>query len=102
MAADVYESLGGAVRRRRDAMGMTQAALAGRIGLGRTSVTNIENGSQKIMLHQLLDLARALHTAPEDLLAEARTGAPGARPTTAPTGAVDGLLLRLDRRGGAR
>ena len=102
MGADLYPAIGEVVRQRSDAIGMTQASLAGRIGLGRTSVTNIENGSQKVMLHQLVDLARALHASPEELLSEARSGAAGARQASPTSGTVDMLLQRLDRRGGAR
>ena len=102
MATDLYERLGGAVRRRREAIGLTQTVLANRIGLGRTSVTNIENGTQKILLHQFLDLARALHASPEDLLADTHTRDAVPVAASASTGQVESLLKRLDRRGGAR
>ena len=49
---------------------MTQASLATEAGLSRSSVTNIENGGQAILLHQLLDVAKALRIEPCDLLAD--------------------------------
>lgn len=60
MADEVYARIGAAIRSERDDAGMTQASLADRAGLKRTSVTNIENGGQAITLRQLLDVARAL------------------------------------------
>ena len=48
--------------------GMTQAELGRRIGLSRTSVTNIEQGRHHVSLHQFLRIATALQVAPEALL----------------------------------
>jgi transcriptional regulator with XRE-family HTH domain len=41
---------------------MTQDALAAIVGLSRTSVTNIERGRQKLLLHTLSRMAAALKT----------------------------------------
>ncbi len=59
MSGDVYAKVGAAIRAKRGDIGMTQSALADRTGLGRTSITNIESGTQSILLHQLLGIARA-------------------------------------------
>ena len=48
--------------------GMTQAELGQRIGLSRTSVTNIECGRHHVSLEQLFLIAEALHIPPEALL----------------------------------
>ena len=48
--------------------GMTQAELGRRIGLSRTSVTNIEQGRHHVSLHQFVRIATALEVAPEALL----------------------------------
>jgi hypothetical protein len=40
------------------------------VGLSRTSIANIEAGRQKILLHQLLDLAAAVEVHPSALLPE--------------------------------
>ena len=53
---------------RRRLEGMTQAELGRRIGLSRTSVTNIEQGRHHVSLHQFLRIATALEVSPEALL----------------------------------
>jgi transcriptional regulator with XRE-family HTH domain len=60
MVPKVYEAIGGAIRRRRELIGMTQATLAQKVGLSRPSITNIERGGQALFVHQILDLSRAL------------------------------------------
>jgi DNA-binding XRE family transcriptional regulator len=47
---------------------LTQQALANKALLTRTSIINIEKGRQQILLHTLVDIARALSIAPADLL----------------------------------
>ena len=67
-AGDTYRALGRIVRERREASDLTQADLAHAIGLGRTSVANIEAGRQSVLVHQLYGLAQALGCEPRDLL----------------------------------
>ena len=57
---DVYSQLGGAIKRRRETLGLTQAAVAPRVGLTRASLANIETGRQKVLLHHVYLLADAL------------------------------------------
>lgn len=66
--ASFYEEFGANLRAARKRAGLTQQELAERIDLTRTSVTNIERGSQRIALHQLFELANALGDDPLDLL----------------------------------
>lgn len=47
---------------------MTQATLGKRVGLSRTSITNIEKGRQHVALHVLYDLATELEVQPEVLM----------------------------------
>jgi transcriptional regulator with XRE-family HTH domain len=68
MAADMYARIGGEIRRRREGLGLSQAQLAEKIGVGRTSITMIERGSQAILVHQLLEIAKALKVSPDKLL----------------------------------
>jgi len=77
---EIYEMFGRRLAAVRDSSGMTQTDLAKLIGLSRASIANIEAGRQKIMLHQLLAMTRALklrspsELIPTDLvLGEART-----------------------------
>jgi transcriptional regulator with XRE-family HTH domain len=57
-----YLQLGQAIRARRERLGLTQTELAERVGLSRTSVTNVERGRQQVLLHQVVDFAKALRT----------------------------------------
>jgi transcriptional regulator with XRE-family HTH domain len=68
---DFYRTVGHLIKTTRDKSGLTQEALASRVGLTRTSITNIEKGRQKLLLHTLCDLASELGVAPAALLPEA-------------------------------
>jgi len=65
-----YVEFGRRVRRAREKIGLTQEALATLVSLTRTSITNIEKGRQKIVIHTLVDLATALKTSCTNLLPE--------------------------------
>jgi len=52
--------VGRRIRATRKAAKLTQEELAERVNLTRTSVTNIEKGRQKLLLHTLVDLAVAM------------------------------------------
>jgi DNA-binding XRE family transcriptional regulator len=47
----LYALLGGQIRNAREAAGLKQEEVAHRVGLERTSITNIEKGTQKPPLH---------------------------------------------------
>ena len=64
----VYRMLGAAIQRTRDALGWTQDDLAQRVGLTRTSITNIEAGRQRVLLHDVEKIAVAFQTTPKALL----------------------------------
>ena len=64
----LYLEFGRLLREARTAADLTQQEVAGRVGLTRTSITNIERGSQHISLHQLFLLANAVGRNPTDLL----------------------------------
>jgi transcriptional regulator with XRE-family HTH domain len=68
MVADMYAQIGAEIRRRREGLGLSQAQLADKVGVGRTSITMIERGAQAILVHQLLDIAKALKISPDKLL----------------------------------
>lgn len=68
---------------RRDLL--TQEALAQKASLTRTSIVNIEKGRQQILLHTLVDIARALGVTPGELLPA--------------TGGVESLLRDAPKKG---
>lgn len=47
---------------------MTQAELGSRVGMSRTSITNIERGRQHVSLHAAYVLAAAVDKHPHELL----------------------------------
>ncbi|MEG4917678.1 helix-turn-helix transcriptional regulator [Microcoleus sp. B7-D4] len=64
----VYVQIGRRVRKARNRAKLTQAVVADRTSLSRTSIANIERGEQRFMVHCLLELASALGVSPEKLL----------------------------------
>lgn len=64
----IYLIIGQRVRRERGTRGLSQEQLARSVGLSRTSMTNIEAGRQRISVHVLYSIARALAVEPRDLL----------------------------------
>jgi transcriptional regulator with XRE-family HTH domain len=65
-----YEEVGRRIRdaRKRRTPPLTQEGLAELVGLTRTSITNVEKGRQKFLLHTLADIASALQVDPASLL----------------------------------
>ncbi|MBL0923437.1 MAG: helix-turn-helix domain-containing protein [Sphingomonadaceae bacterium] len=56
----IYLELGRAVATRRKMVGLTQAEVAKVVGISRASIANIESGRQKVLLHQVYGLMKAL------------------------------------------
>ncbi len=56
----VNVAFGKAVAQRREELELTQADLAGLVGMSRASIANIEKGRQNVLLHHVYDLAAAL------------------------------------------
>jgi transcriptional regulator with XRE-family HTH domain len=65
----IYKLIGERIRDERRKRHLTQDELASRVGLKRTSITNVERGRQKLLVHTLLDIANSLDTSPARLLA---------------------------------
>lgn len=59
---------GAAVRDARLKLGLTQERFAKRVPMQRTTLTNIERGTQLLPLPKFILLCRALKTTPNDLL----------------------------------
>jgi transcriptional regulator with XRE-family HTH domain len=66
--APLYARIGKRIRAAREELGLTQKALASLVRLTRTSVTNIERGKQKLLVHTLVDFAKALGVDAGELL----------------------------------
>lgn len=68
-----YQEVGRKIReaRMRRKPKLTQQGLADLVSLTRTSITNVEKGRQKFLLHTLADIAKALEVDPASLLPEA-------------------------------
>jgi transcriptional regulator with XRE-family HTH domain len=64
----VHQAVGVRIRIVREAIGMSQMELARRVKLTRTSLTNIECGRQRLLLHGVENFATALNTTPKHLL----------------------------------
>lgn len=65
-----YEEVGRRIRdaRKRRKPPLTQEALGKLVSLTRTSITNVEKGRQKFLLHTLADIAAVLQVEPASLL----------------------------------
>src|ERR1700722_151166 len=70
---DFYEHFGQRVRSARLDLGLNQEALGHRVGLERSSISNVEKGRQRVQLHMLLEFAAALDVPPAQLLPDAAT-----------------------------
>jgi transcriptional regulator with XRE-family HTH domain len=69
LAEAVQRRVGERVRALRAERGMTQLRLAGRAGISRPSLANIEAGRQNVGVRGLCALAEALGVRVEELLA---------------------------------
>src|SRR5262245_66476690 len=68
--SELYSQLGQLVQRHRERLGLNQVEVARAIGLSRASIANIETGRQRIPIHHLYRLARALRVDVHALLPE--------------------------------
>ena len=65
--SEFYKQVGQSIRTRRG-KNLSQEALACAVGLTRTSISNIESGRQKMLLHTFVDIADALKVEASTLL----------------------------------
>lgn len=61
------------LRRRREALSLSQESLAEQAGLHRTYVSSVERGQRNITIDNIHRLARALGVRPHELLVEDET-----------------------------
>jgi transcriptional regulator with XRE-family HTH domain len=55
-----YEELGSMIAARRGQQGLKQAQVAQLIGMSRAALANIEVGRQRVLVHQICQIAEAL------------------------------------------
>ncbi len=96
MPDEFYAELGSNIRKRRVAIGMTQSDLAAKAGVKRTSIANMERGAQAILVHQLLNIARALKVSSASLMPK-DDQRPMAEPEVEFSEDVQQLLGKLER-----
>lgn len=68
-----YRQVGKMVREARKQRGLSQADLAAAVDLTRTSISNIEKGRQKFLLHTFFEFAETLDVYPASLLPQEST-----------------------------
>ena len=71
---DVRERFGDAVRARREGLGLTQEELAGRAGIHRTYLSDVERGGRNLSLVTIERLAAALDVTMSELFAAVERG----------------------------
>ena len=67
-AEPVYTLIGARIRMIREALDITQGDLAKRLHMTRGSLANIELGRQRVLLHSVDNIAKALGTTQKHLL----------------------------------
>ena len=104
-ADEFYERLGSAIKARREALSLTQSDLAARLGLSRTSITNIERGRQRLLIDQFCRLAEILRCERDALLIGLSQPGSSRRPRASSTDAMSATVadfvesLGNDKRG---
>jgi transcriptional regulator with XRE-family HTH domain len=83
---DIRKHFGAKVREFRIVLGLSQEAVAARMGVDRAYISQVERGGQNVTLLSLLEIAQALEVRPADLLAEANPPAGSAQPRPAEPG----------------
>lgn len=68
MIEGIYDYIGSRIRSERVDAGVSQDELGLRVGLTRTSISNIELGRQKVQIHTLYYIASVLGVPPSSLL----------------------------------
>ena len=96
---EFYAELGRRLRESRRAANLSQAELAQRVGLARTSITNIEKGRQQVPLHLFLSLAGAVDVDPSVLTPSMLDSGPRA---SLPANLLKGLAPADQELGAAR
>jgi len=95
----VYRLIGERIRDERRKQGLTQEELAHRVGLKRASITNVEQGRQKLLVHTLIDIANSLKTSPKRFLSIFDADAAPTIPDDLPAGVRSWIVHALGDAG---
>jgi DNA-binding XRE family transcriptional regulator len=71
---NLYPTIGAQLRDLRDQCGLTQQQIAKTIGLTRSSIANIERGTQHLPLHNWVAICQTLGADPADVITRALQG----------------------------
>lgn len=63
-----YRAIGTRIVLLRKIYHLTQKELSERVGMRRSALSLIEGGKQKLAVHELIPIAKALHVSLDDLL----------------------------------
>jgi transcriptional regulator with XRE-family HTH domain len=74
-----YRDIGVRIRTLRQQRDMTQTGLADLLGTKQTAISEVERGNRGLTVQQLVKVARALKTSPNEILGEGRDGTPKPR-----------------------
>jgi len=88
----LYSIIGEQLRSHREQQDLTQAQLAEKVGLERTSITNIEKGKQKLPLHVLFGICDTLGVSAADVLPRVEEISEAPVTTHATLGAYEGVV----------
>jgi CheY-like chemotaxis protein/DNA-binding XRE family transcriptional regulator len=93
---DVKKPFGSAVRKWRSRLGVSQEELAGRAGLHRTYICDVERGARNVSLESIEKLARALEISTATLLSYEPSASQQGTDRFAGEGLVDILFVEDD------
>ncbi|MFJ9633743.1 helix-turn-helix domain-containing protein [Streptomyces sp. NPDC101175] len=71
---DLYPAIGAQLRDLRDRRGLTQQQVSKTVGLTRSSIANIERGTQHLPLHNWVAICQTLGADPADVITRALQG----------------------------
>lgn len=89
-----YAQIGALIKKRREALTLTQADVATSAGLSRTSLTNIESGRQRLMVDQLQKICTSLDMPITTLLNKVELDSKAVAPAVVETPPVVEEFLR--------
>lgn len=92
---DVKKQFGAAIRLRRDHLGISQEELAGRAGLHRTYISDVERGARNVSLESMHRLAAALEVPLSNLFSQTEDTStnPDGTPALSPDELVEILII---------